>query len=259
MTQRWVGPRDNGEPEDKSGDVLARSISLGERLSAHIRSWIDGGEFAEGARLPAESELAERFGVSRPIIREALSRLRSEGVIVSRRGSGSYVQKREAHSSPPVETPFGTIGSLAQVRKCFQFRATVEGDAAFYAAQNRTSEHLEAMQSALQKLEAAVLDRKVGIHPDYEFHVALARASGNEFFETIMKQLQAPIEFTINLARSLSLTRTQDHMMTIQGEHVRIYQAIEAQDGESARRVMRAHLENACTRIFEGPAGQGRM
>ena len=240
-------------------DTGSRSPSLGVQLSIRIGRLIESGEFNEGDRLPAESELADTFGVSRPIIREALSQLRSQGRIVSRRGSGSYVQKREdAHAAGPrADTPFGPLSSLSQVKKCYQFRATVEADAAFYAAQNRTSETLTQMRIALERLEAAVLDREVGINPDYEFHVAIARGSGNEFFETIMQQLQTPIEFTINLARSLSLTRTVEHMMTIQGEHVAIYKAIEAGDGETARRVMRSHLENACLRLFDGPAGPG--
>ena len=256
MAQRWARLPGSEGGEDGSRDGLSRSASLGEQLSLRIRSWIDGGELVEGARLPSEIELAERFGVSRPIIREALSRLRSEGVIVSRRGSGSYVQMLAAPATAqPVETPFGPLSSLAQVRKCFQFRATVEGDAAFYAAQNRTPEGLAQMQEALLKLEAAVLDRRVGVSPYYEFHVAIARASGNEFFEIVMRQLQTPIEFTINLARSLSLTRTHEHMMTIQDEHVGIFKAIETGNGETARRVMRSHLDNACVRIFEGPAG----
>ena len=230
---------------------VTRTASLGESLSASIRAWIDGGEFAEGARLPAESDLAERFGVSRPIVREALSRLRSEGAIVSRRGSGSYVRKR---GETPTPTPFGPLSSLAQVRKCYLFRATIEGDAAYYAAANRTANSLASIRRALDKLEEAVLGRTIGLSPDYEFHLAIARACGNEFFVAVMRQLQAPIEFTINLARSLSLTRTQKHLMTIQGEHVDIYEAIMAGDSEAARRAMRAHLDSTCQRIFDGPA-----
>ncbi len=247
-------------PDDSvAWNAISRSASLGDKLSARIGQLIESGEFEEGARLPAESDLAERFGVSRPIIREALSRLRSQGLIISRRGSGSYVQKREETASAgPADTPFGPLSSLSQVKKCFQFRATIEGDAAYYASQNRTSESLAEMRAALERLEEAVVGRMVGISPDYELHVAIARASGNEFFETIMRQLQTPIEFTINLARSLSLTRNVEHMMTIQGEHVAIFNAIETGDGETARRVMRSHLENACLRIFDGPpAGVG--
>lgn len=229
-------------------------MSLGEQLSTRISDLIHTGEFLEGKRLPAEATLAERFGVSRPVVREALSRLRSTGLIVSRRGSGSYVQRRDdAAAAPHPATPFGPLNSMAQVRKCFQFRATLEGDAALFAAQHRSDEHLAQMRVALERMEAAVLDRNVGINPDYEFHTAIASASGNEFFEAVMRQLQTPIEFTINLARSLSLTRTVEHMMRIQSEHVGIYKAIETGDGETARRMMRDHLGNACSRIFDGP------
>lgn len=259
MPAKSVGQQDPAEPATPAPRVvLTRSGPLGDQLSTHIGKLIETGEFEEGARLPAESELAERFGVSRPIIREALSRLRSQGLIVSRRGSGSYVQQR-AEPSPPAssDTAFGPLTSLAQVRMCFQFRATIEGDAAFYAAQNRTPDALVRMREALHRIEAAIASGMVGMHPDLEFHVEIARASGNAFFETVMRQLQTPIEFTINLARSLSLTRTVEHIMTIQGEHVAIYDAIAAQDGETARRVMRAHLDNACIRIFNGPAGAG--
>jgi GntR family transcriptional regulator, transcriptional repressor for pyruvate dehydrogenase complex len=252
-------PDDPGDNGRIGGfDPVSRSVSLGEQLSGRIGRLIDSGEFEEGGRLPAESSLAERFGVSRPIIREALSRLRSQGIIVSRRGSGSYVQKRnEAGSFGLAKAPFGPLNSLAQVKKCFEFRATIEGDAAYYAAQNRTPESLAPMRNALERLEAAIAGRVVGISADYDFHIAIARASGNEFFETVMRQLQTPIEFTINLARSLSLTRTVEHMLTIQAEHVGIFRAIEAGDGETARRGMRSHLDNACQRIFNGPAGSG--
>ena len=257
MSERVSGHDELAEQAAPQGrPVLMRSGPLGDQLSAHIGGLIESGEFEEGSRLPAENELAERFGVSRPIIREALSRLRSQGLIVSRRGSGSYVQRRvEAHPAPQAEAAFAPLSSLAQVKMCFQFRATIEGDAAFYAAQNRSETSLAQMREALGRIEAAIASGMVGMHPDLEFHIAIARASGNDFFETVMRQLQTPIEFTINLARSLSLTRTVEHILTIQAEHVAIYDAIAAQDGETARRVMQAHLDNACVRIFNGPAG----
>ena len=253
MAEQSEAPAQSAGP---AGAGVVRSAPLGEAVSARIRAWIEGGEYAEGARLPAESALAERFGVSRPIIREALSRLRSEGAIVSRRGSGSYVRPRAPGEAAPAPAPFGALNSLAQVRKCYQFRAAIEGDAAFYAAANRTAEHLARMGQALDRMEAAILGRTVGISPDYEFHAAIAAASGNEFFDIVLRQLQTPIEFTINLARSLSLTRTLKDMMTIQGEHVDLFKAIESGDGETARRLMRAHLDSTCRRIFEGPAGE---
>jgi GntR family transcriptional repressor for pyruvate dehydrogenase complex len=239
--------------------AVVPATRLADQLAQRIATLIDRGEFAEGGRLPAESELADRFGVSRPVIREALSRLRVIGMIVSRRGSGSYVQK---HANRPVETAkaaigFGPVNSMAEVRKCYEFRVGVEGDAAYYAALNRTPAMLVAMQSALQRMEKAIAEGAVGMNADFEFHLAVARASGNEFFEAVMEAMRTPIEFTINLARSLALARPLEHLLTVQAEHVVMFEAIEGGDKEAARNAMRAHIANACSRIFEGPGGAG--
>ena len=123
-------------------DTMAPATRLGDRLAQRMAALIDRGDFGENGRLPAESELASRFGVSRPVIREALSRLRVIGLIVSRKGSGSYVQKRaDRPKEMAAAIGFGPLDSLAQVRKCYEFRASLEGDAAYYAAQNRTPDN----------------------------------------------------------------------------------------------------------------------
>jgi DNA-binding FadR family transcriptional regulator len=218
---------------------------------------IERGEFGADGRLPAESELAARFGVSRPVIREALSHLRVKGVITSRKGSGSYLQKRPGRESDLPTIGFGPINSLAQVRKCYEFRASIEGDAAYYAAQNRTVENLRSMKDALDGMESAITQGVLGLNPDLEFHFVVARASGNEFFEAVMESMRIPLEFAVNLARSLTLTRPLEHLLTVQAEHVAMFEAIEAGDKDAARSAMRTHIENACSRIFEGP-GAGR-
>lgn len=239
-------------------DALPPAARLGDRLSQRIAALIDRGEIREGSRLPPESELASRFGVSRPVIREALSRLRMMGVIVSRKGSGSYVQKRAAPLSEVPATGFGPVTSLTQVRRCFDFRASFEGDAAYYAAQNRMPEMLLSMKDALDQMEDAISQGALGRDPDLEFHFTVARASGNEFFVAVMEAMRTPVEFAVNLARSLSLTRPLEHLLTVQAEHVAIFDAIEAKDKDAARLAMRAHIENACCRIFEGTAkGRG--
>jgi DNA-binding FadR family transcriptional regulator len=236
-------------------DTVAPATRLGDRLSQRMAMLIDKGEFGEGGRLPAESELASRFGVSRPVIREALSRLRVMGMIVSRKGSGSYVQKRVDRT---IETPaigFGPVDSLAQVRKCYEFRASLEGDAAYYAAQNRTPETLLTMRDALDRMAMAIEQGIVGMNADIEFHFAVARASGNEFFEAVMESMRTPLEFAVNLARALALKRPMEHLLTVQAEHVAMFEAIEAQNKDAARLAMRTHIENACFRVFEGPNG----
>jgi DNA-binding FadR family transcriptional regulator len=234
----------------------APEARLADRLSERMAALIESGEFPEGARLPAECDLASRFGVSRPVIREALSRLRVAGVVTSRRGSGSYVQRR-AHwvREAPGAVGFAPFTSLAQLRKCYQFRVSIEGDAAYYAATNRTPDMLAVMRDALDRMEKAVAEGVVGMSPDIEFHFAVARASENEFFEAVLHSMRGPLEFAVNLARSLSLTRPLEHLLLVQAQHVAIYEAIREQDPEAARLAMRTHIQSACQRVFEGPDG----
>ena len=240
--------------------AVVQAARFGDQLYRRLADLIEQGEFAEGSRLPAETELAERFGVSRPVIREALSRLRAAGVIVSRRGSGSFVQRRsERLPVPRASATFGPVTSLAQVRQCYQFRLGVESEAAYLAAQNRTPETLHAMRDALKRIEQAIATGMVGMDADYEFHAAVAGASGNEFFGAVMESMRLPFEFTINLARSLAMLRPMDHLLTVHAEHVGIFDAIEAGDGDAAQAAMRSHVHNSCRRVFEGPealAGQ---
>lgn len=235
---------------------LAQPPRLGDHLSTRIADLIGRGEFDDAGRLPSEVVLADRFGVSRPVVREALSQLRSMGFIVSRKGSGSYIRKQsETASHHAGAVGFGPVNSLAEVRKCYEFRIGLEGEAAYFAAQNRTPEMLAAIREALERMEAAMSGGMVGKNADLEFHIAVARASGNEFFEAVMQSMRTPIEFAINLARSLTLTRPLEHLRAVQTEHVVMFEAIEAGDKDAARLAMRTHIENACRRVFEGPGG----
>ena len=250
-------PQDVAALTEGSGwGALTAAVPLGDQLSHRIATLIQRGEFGDTGKLPTEATLAGRFGVSRPVIREALSRLRAMGFIISRKGSGSYVRKRALQ---PMQTStmvgFGPLNSLAQVRQCFEFRVTVEGDAAYYAAQNRSPDLLHQMRDALERMENAIATGTVGMNADFEFHVAVARASGNDFYEAVMEALRTPIEFAINLARNLAMTRPLDHLLTVQAEHVAMFQAIEAGDKDGARLAMRTHIEHACQRVFEGPGG----
>lgn len=233
---------------------------LADRLYQQLSGLIEDGTFGEGCRLPAESELADRFSVSRPVIREALSRLRTAGLIQSRRGAGSFVQSRADQRVGISESlAFGPISSLAHIRRSYEFRLCVESEAAHYAALNRTPEALVAIRAALGRLDRAIATGELGVDADYEFHAAVAHASGNEFFEGVMRSMRTPFEFTINLARSLALRWPGDHLQTVQAEHHRIFSAIEARDTEAARAAMRSHVENSRRRVFDGPNKGGGL
>jgi len=214
---------------------------------------IEQGQVGESGRLPAEGELAEEFGVSRYVIREALTRLRLAGFIVSRKGSGSFVRRRENQDVDALQTSLTHVDSIAQLRRCYEFRIGLEGETAYFAAQNQNAEALREMRVALNRLEEAVASRNVGMDADFEFHLGVARATGNGFFATVMEAMRAPIEFGINLGRSLSLRRPKHHLERIQSQHVAIFKAIEIGDREGARRAMRDHITDAYIRMFNGP------
>ena len=103
---------------------------LSDQVYERILSKIVDGAFPENSKLPTEIELSKRLEVSRPVLRQALARLREDEVISSRQGSGSYVMRRPA----PQMLDFAPVGSIADIQRCFEFRAAVEGAAAALAA-----------------------------------------------------------------------------------------------------------------------------
>jgi GntR family transcriptional repressor for pyruvate dehydrogenase complex len=233
--------------------IIRPSRRLGDELYEALVGLIDRGELTDGSRLPPETEIAQNYGVSRPIVRETLSRLRDDGLIISRRGSGSYVKRTPANLALAARIEFGQINSLDQVAKCFSFRIAIEGEAACHAAVNRSAADLAMIQENLARLSSVIAANQVGGEVDYGFHMAVTRASGNEWFVSAMLAMRQQIQFTIDLARTLSLSRSAEHIQGVQTEHVLIYNAIEAGEQEAAKAAMRQHLSNTCDRIFRGP------
>jgi GntR family transcriptional repressor for pyruvate dehydrogenase complex len=225
--------------------------SLVDEAYRKILAMITEGALVGGERLPSEGEMAIELGVSRPVVRHALSRLQHSGVVEVRWGAGTYVQNA-AHASAS-DPSFGPIRSLDEVRHAYAFRATIEGDAAALAAENKTEATLAGVYRALEKLDKALSTSIQAQEADLEFHLAIAAASGNQFFLRALQSIQRSVEFSINLARTLSLTHPQERLLVVQAEHVAVLRAIEAGDPERARQAMREHLNNACKRLFQGP------
>src|SRR5918996_3117709 len=129
-----------------AGGVAKRSAAIYDGIVGLIVS----GEFAENARLPSEVELARRFGASRPVVREALARLRDDGLVISRQGSGSYVTRRP----DDAVLRFVPVESIADIQRCFEFRVGLEGVAAALAAARWQDEDLADIQAALEGTES---------------------------------------------------------------------------------------------------------
>src|ERR1700737_4920718 len=117
---------------------LVEPSRLPDRVYEQILEQIVSGDFSVGDRLPSENQLGSDHRVSRAVIREALSRLLADGVVVSRQGSGTFVQRKPERDFLRL----APIGGIADLMRCFEFRIALEGEAAYLAAQRRTDDNL---------------------------------------------------------------------------------------------------------------------
>ncbi|WP_425502659.1 FadR/GntR family transcriptional regulator [Pelagibacterium limicola] len=238
--------------DDSRSAILTPESTAPTRLSDVIYdgivTLIAQGDLELNSRLPSESELSERFGVSRPVVREALGRLREDGVIVSRQGSGSYVQRQ-----PDIAVlQLKQVSSLGDVQRCFEFRAGLEAAAAGLAAEKWQPEDLKKIEDSLHALEACVGRGDLGINEDRSFHEAIASATRNQYYISVQRSLAPHIAAGMNITRHLSLMRTRERSNAVQDEHVAIVEAIRRRDPEQASKAMQQHILNARQRMFEG-------
>ena len=213
-----------------------------------IVDMIATGAFPLNSRMPTEMDLSERFQASRPVVREALQRLREDGLIVSRQGSGSYVKRR-----PEADVlQLAPVGSLADIQRCFEFRAGLEPAGAALAAERRDSEDLERIAAAMRELERCLAEGHLGAEQDSDLHDEIARATHNQYHVSVQASLRSHVIAGMNVTRSLSLRRSAPQLRSVQTEHENIVDAIHKKDPDAAYSAMRTHVLNARKRMFEG-------
>lgn len=242
-------------PTDRSALATAASGSNWSEakrsalIYQRIFETIVNGEFPVNARLPSETELATRFGASRPVVREALARLRDDGVIVSRQGSGSYVKRR-----PDVAVlNLSPGGSIDDIQRCFEFRHGLEGSAAALAAERWEDADLAEIRASFEALERAVKNVELGAEADEAFHAAIARATHNPYYVSVQTSMQPHIRYGMSVNRNLTMLRTNtERVRLVQDEHRAILESIAARDPDGARDAMQRHIANARRRMFEG-------
>ena len=213
-----------------------------ERMLRAIKS----GAYRPDERLPTEHELANEFEVSRPIIREALRRLREQGLIYSRRGAGSFV--RALGLREPLG--FGQLENVADLLNCYEFRMTLEPAAAAAAAVRHDKESLAAIKRALELLRDATNRQAHREDADYQFHLAIARAAQNNYFSTAMEALKDHIAVGMKF-HGASVKREATGLAKVFGEHEAIADAITRGDQEAARQLMLDHLKGSRARLFQ--------
>lgn len=228
--------------------ILARRQRLGDQLYGQLLEQIVNGRLAEGSRLPPETEICAAFGVSRPVVRQALQRLRADGLVQARQGSGTYVLARPAARLAEFVEP----ANVASLLRCLEVRVGLEGAAARYAAERRSTRELEQIIAAHDAMRAEA-DSHGAMTPeaDLAFHTAIAKASGNGFFPRLLAELQGELRGFMSL--SLNLTRTSSGERTAQvlHEHRLILDAIRGQEAEAAETAMRFHIIQARHRMID--------
>lgn len=199
-----------------------------------------------GSRLPSELELAKQFGVSRPVLRQALGRLRAEGLVTARQGAGNFVRRR--NESRRLE--FGPLQNIPDVQHCLEFRSGLESAAARHAAMVHDADAIRSIALAMDAMERAIAAGGSAVEADFEFHLAIARAARNRFFVTTLEALRPQVEFGINLSRSFSARPMHERLESIRSEHRAIYEAIRDGNAELAQRAVVQHLEAGIARLF---------
>ena len=244
----------NQSPLDLSGGgspyhavTVTRSY---EGVVRQIAASIRNGQIGGGERLPTERELSVAFGVSRGVIREAIKVLGALGMVEARQGSGIYV----LNTVPTITRAFTLSVSpdTESVERLFEFRRTLEVESAALAAVRRTAAGLDAIVAASEASARAVeADDFVafGVH-DNAFHGAVARASGNSYFEVAVATAR---QMQVEVVPLMSAWAGSFRAAIVQ--HRAIAEAIGARDPEAAARAMAEHIlctAQAVTQRFPG-------
>jgi DNA-binding FadR family transcriptional regulator len=222
------------------------TTTLAHRVVAGLKDRILAGELAPGTRLPSENDLIEEYGVSRTVVREAVTRLRAEGLVETFQGRGSFVLAVPEPSSFTVES--SAIRSHHDVLAVVDFRLGIECESAALAARHRTAADRTAITEAMTAFTDA--GREGAVEADFAFHLAIARATHNRFYVDLLESL-GPMMIMLQrtqLGAEFSMTDTA-HVERVQREHDNVAAAVLAGDADTARAAMRVHLGNTRRRL----------
>ncbi len=222
---------------------------LSDAIVAQLESRILDGILKPGDRLPPERALAEEFGVSRPSLREAIQRLVSRGLLVSRQGGGTYVTDRlETAFSDPWEHLIDRHGELHG--DLLEFRRVLEGTVASYAATRATDADLQRLAKCVEELETAYAggDLVSQAQADVNFHVAVGEASHNVLFAHLTGSLLSMLHRHVkdNIANLFAVGEVSEVLLA---QHLAIWEAIRTGNPEAARRASEEHLDFVATTL----------
>ena len=222
--------------------------NLAQGVVAHIADSISQGSLNPGEKLPTESEIMRLHGVSRTVVREAISHMQAAGMVQTKHGVGTFVLEPSAGARLGIDP--GTVITMRDVLAILELRISLETESAGLAASRRTDAQLQQLRTALDHFQSLPHGNDDTVAADVQFHLTIALASGNRYFHDILSHLGTNI---IPRARLNSAKLAQDdpaiYMERVKREHEDIFNAIARQDPESARAAMRTHLSNSRERL----------
>ena len=255
-------PRKNPSAESRTEGHLApplleetqrvrRSRGLVDEIVERLADSIREGKLMIGDKLPTETEFMALFSVSRTVVRESLSKLQASGLVATRHGIGTFVLSPQAAGNFKINADdFATLEDVVAV---LELRISLETEAAGLAAQRRTPDNLAALEAALQAFHDSISVDSDAVPPDFQFHMEVARATGNRHFSDLMNYLGTMIipRTRVNTAHTAPEGR-YNYLQRVNTEHESILNAIRNQDAEAARAAMRTHLSNSRERLRRG-------
>jgi len=221
--------------------ALNRVDEVTRELTTRIRS----GELQPQMRLPSEQTMAAEFGVSRTVIREAIARLKNEGLVSTRQGSGAFVREWEKSSlnlDPAISKSLESVLFIAELRK------GIEAEAAALAAERRTRKEMTAIEQAFARVSEKTRARSDGTRADMGFHRTIAAASHNPYYTAILDYLSQFLVQAVRVSRGNEALR-EDFARQVESEHLDIVEAIRRRDSSAARLAAQIHMDQARVRI----------
>jgi len=219
---------------------------LADRAYTAIVRIINDEALRAGDRLPSEARLAELFGMSRTIVREALARLASDGITEARRGAGSYVKRRPSErlgTHLPMDALAATLGT-------YEVRFVLEAESARLAALRRSNEQLETIEAALEALRGALFSNAPAHDEDWQLHRAVVIATGNAAFVPVFDHLHDSVMHILRAGVDISRSRPPQVIGAMMEEHDAIVDAIRVRDADGAALAMRWHLSQGRKRLM---------
>lgn len=226
-------------------------LRLADQVASALEQEIRTGRLAAGERLPTEAALVQQFGVSRTVVREAVSRLKSQGLVDARQGSGMYACKP---GFEPLRFDPQSSASREAVLQIVEVRRALEAEVAELAAARRSEAQLQRIRAALQGIEDAVQAGRDGVEEDVRFHRAIAEAAGNPFLIHTLDYLSQFLRGATRVTRA-NEARHAPFAQEVRQEHQLLVAAIAAGNPQGAREAAAQHMRNAAQRIERAAPG----